>query len=285
MQVKHCWGTRVTQSRMATRFLIIVAGLCWSWSSVAAIAADLTGNYQSISATVSETTSSSGFHGMIGAGLFNGESILVDSQRRTALRPLLFLRYEDWAYLSLRGGGVWLLQSPDRSLRLGLGVSVHSGYNPYHEADLAGMDGRRSSLDAGVNASWRTSLVDVGLSYAHDVGDASNGDTASFRVSHGFQINPRLRLTPNIVARWESLKVVDYYYGVRPDEVLPDRPAYQGRETTNLVTGLSADYRLTQSWSLLGDVRTTHFGSGITDSPIVERKESTWGFVGAGWHF
>lgn len=270
---------------MAMRLMIIVVGLCLSCQSIDGRAADLNGDYQGMADLTSETTSTSGLHGLIGAGLFNGESILLDSQRRTALRPLLFLRYEDWAYASLRGGGVWLIQSVDRSLRLGLGASIHSGYNPYHEANLAGMDRRRSSIDASLNASWRTSLVDVGLSYAHDVSNASNGDIASLRVSHGFSIGPRLRLTPNIAARRESSKVVDYYYGVRQDEILPDRPAYQGRETTNIVAGLSADYRLTKSWSLLGDVRTTHFGSGVTDSPIVERKESTWGFVGAGWHF
>ena len=278
--------TEERMSRYSVVMFIVVVGLWCELSSGDARAADLTGTYQQVDTLTSDTTSTSGFHGMVGAGLFNGQSIIVDSERKTALRPLFFLRYEDWAYLSLRGGGVWLLQSADRSLRLGLGVTVHSGYNPYHESDLAGMDRRRASIDAGVNASWRTSIVDVGLSYAHDVANASKGDTASIRVSHGFMVEPRLRLTPSIGARWESAKVVDYYYGVRPNEaLLPDRPAYQGRETTNYIAGISADYRLTKEWSLLGDIRTTHFGSGITDSPVVARKESTWVFVGAGWHF
>ena len=276
----------LTMAEKAT-LLVLIAVVCVMMQSSSVNAAEAYSGGQQFDKfdLTTEATATSGLHGMLGAGVFNGESILSDGGRKTAVRPLLFLRYEDWAYLSLRGAGVWLLQSADRSLRFGLGVSVHSGYNPYNEANLAGMDRRRSSLDGTVNLSWRTSIVAVSASYAHDIGDSSNGDSASVRLSHGFILSPRLRLTPSIMAQWESEKVVNYYYGVRPDEVLPDRPAYQGRETTNYGAGLAADYRLTQAWSLLGDIRTTHFGSGITDSPIVVRKEATWGFIGAGWHF
>ncbi len=69
----------------------------------------------------------SGFHGILGAGLFSGQRIVGDDGRRTALFPLVLMRYKDVAYWSLAGGGVWLIQTGDHSLRFGAGVSTPGG--------------------------------------------------------------------------------------------------------------------------------------------------------------
>ena len=162
--------------------IVAISGLLVASLSTGARAADLAGEYRDEEPFRKDTTSTTGFHGLVGAGVFTGESIIAGSRRKTALRPLLFLRYEDWVYISLRGGGVWLFQSSDHTLRFGVGFSFHSAYNPFGEAHLAGRDRRRSSLDGTVNAVWSTALVNFKLGYAHDLGGASNGDSASLRV-------------------------------------------------------------------------------------------------------
>ncbi len=96
---------------------------------------------------------------------------------------------------------------------------------------------------------------------------------------------PGFRLLPSVGFEWMSARLVDYYYGVHADEAMPGRPAYQGRDTVNVGAGIAADLRLNRSWSLLGGVHVTRFGSGIEDSPIVTRRFSALVHFGAGWRF
>ncbi len=147
------------------------------------------------------------------------------------------------------------------------------------------MERRKGSIDGYLNGVWRTSIVTIGASYYHDIGNASRSDAASLRVARNFRITDDLRLTPRIGAVWLTGERVDYYYGVMQEEALPLRPAYTGRETINLNAGMAGAYRLPHSWSLLGGVFTTRFGNGIVDSPIVSRRWSALVYFGAGWMF
>jgi outer membrane protein len=227
----------------------------------------------------------SDFHGILGAALFSGQRILGDDGRRISLFPLLLMRYKDIAYWSLGGGGVWLVQAEDHSLRFGAGVRIHSGWRQGDDPALAGMESRRGSLDGYLNALWRTSPVTIGVHYYHDVLYANRGDAASLRFSKNYEPTEDLRLTPSIGAEWRNSERVNYYYGVRPEEVLPSRPAYDGAAAVNTNAGLAGSYRLSDSWSLLGGVFTTRYGSGIVDSPIVTRRYSTLVYAGVGWMF
>lgn len=238
-----------------------------------------------VSAQDQQVSRPSGFHGILGAGLFNGERIIGDDGRRTALFPFVLMRYKDVAYWSLGGGGVWLIQTEDRSLRFGAGVRIHSGWGQRDDPSLAGMETRKSSLDGYLNALWRTSLVTIGAHYYHDILNANRGDAASLRLSKNFKMSEDLRLTPSIGAEWRNSERVNYYYGVRPEEALAFRPAYTGTATINTNAGLAGSYWLSHSWSLLGGIFTTRYGDSIVDSPIVTRRYSTLVFLGAGWRF
>jgi outer membrane protein len=246
---------------------------------------DPTEVYTDASAPASDQHKPSDFHGLLGAALFSGQRIIGDDGWRAGLFPLILIRYKDLAYWNIGGGGVWLLQNDDHSLRFGAGVRFVGGWKANDDAELAGMENRRSSLDGYLNGLWRTPVVTIGASYYHDLGNASRSDAASLRLSHNFRITDDFRLTPRIGAVWTAGERVDYYYGVTPEEALPTRPAYTGRETINYNAGMAGGYRLSPSWSLLGGVFTTRFGNGIVDSPIVSRRWSTLVFFGAGWRF
>jgi len=227
----------------------------------------------------------SDFHGILGVALFSGQKIIGDEGRRTAVFPLILMRYKDIAYWSIGGGGVWLARSDDHSLRFGAGIKIAGGWEPSDDPELVGMQRRKSSVDGYLNGVWRTRLVTVGLHLYHDIGDASRSNMASLRLSRPIRIGDNARITPSIGANWQDKDRVDYYYGVRPEEALPSRPAYIGRETINYNAGVTGGYRLSRSWSLLGGVFTTRYGNGIVDSPIVERRYATAVFFGAGWRF
>ncbi len=153
-----------------TFVLVLLALVFCKARANADTAADLTEQYTDVGAA-SQLTRLAGFHGLIGAGLFNGERIIGEPQRRTTLLPIVIMTYEDWAYWSIGGGGIWLFQDQDHSMKLGIGVKVHPGYRPDDDPDLAGIERRKASLDGSVNGIWRTPFVSVGISYYHDILD------------------------------------------------------------------------------------------------------------------
>ncbi len=232
-----------------------------------------------------EQSTLSHFHGFIGGGMDNNEGIIGDARRETFFGPFFIVKYDDWAYLGLGGGGLWLFHFPEYELKLGTSINVHPG-GPL----LLGMDKRRSSLDGSIDASWQTPMANFQLSYNRDIGKASHGDSASLGISHIFLFNQVLFnqefiVVPGVTVEWENTRLVDYYYGVRPEEATTDRPAYVGRETAMVGANLMGIYRINRSWALWGDIHTKHFGAGIVDSPIVTRRNTTGGFVLAVWIF
>lgn len=246
---------------------------------------DATEVYTDTGAPVPDLHKPPGLHGILGIALFSGQRIVGDDGMRTLPFPVIFMTYKDIAYWSIAGGGVWILQSEDHSLKFGAGIRVQGGWKPDDDPDLAGMQNRKGSIDAYLNGVWRTPLVTIGTHYYHDIGNASRSGTANLRLSRNFRMNDVFRLTPSIGATWLAGDRVGYYYGVRPQEALPFRPVYTGRDTINLSAGLGWVFRLPHSWSLLGGVFTTRYGDGIVDSPIVTRRWSTMVYFGAGWMF
>jgi MipA family protein len=227
-----------------------------------------------------------GFHGMIGAGVFAGENTVGHRHVITWPFPLVSIRYSDWAYWHLVGGGIWALQSPDRTLKLGIGLGVRGGWRSDDDDSLLhGMADRHISLDGSINAEWRNPIVTIRVSYFHDILGISDGDGAMLRLSRAVPIGQKFMLTPFVGVEWLSNRLVNYYYGIRPEEVTPNRPEYRGRDTVNLRAGLSAAYRLSESWSLMGGVHVRRLGDGIYDSPIVLDQYRVYTFFGAGWRF
>ena len=230
--------------------------------------------------------STKGFHGIVGGGLAMGETVVGHRQLYVFPLPFIYMRYSDWAYWSLDRGGVWLLQNPDRTLKLGIGLGVRFERRSNDDDSLLqGMADRHMSLDGSINAEWRNRIANVRIRYFHDLLNVSGGDGADIYISHMFFVSQKVSLTPFVGAEWLSGRMVDYYYGVRPEEATPTRPAYRGHDTINLRTGLWVTYKLSQSWSLMSGIHVRRAGDAIADSPIVLDRYRFFTFIGVGWRF
>ena len=93
------------------------------------------------------------------------------------------------------------------------------------------------------------------------------------RVSYSYLLPWRnLDLYLNAALTFEASKVVDYYYGVHPDEVRPDRPLYRPDAGLKTHLGMTAIYPLAENWQLDGSVGLNFFSSSYLDSPMVTRS-------------
>ena len=272
-------------SRVSIYVLLCVVMLCAWRPAYADTAAAFTEVYADNGLPDWGRPAPEGLHGLVGAAWFKGDRLVGDPRRRTILLPLVLLTWEDRAYWSVTGGGVWLYDSHHWPLRIGAGVKVHPGYDPAEDPDLVGMRKRRSSVDGYVNVLWKMELVNIGAAYYRDIGHVTRGDSATIRLSHHIRVTPQFTLTPRAGVEYQSARLVSYYYGVTQSEATPERPEYTGHHAVNYGAGASAMYRLNQSWSLLGGYFAAHLGNGISDSPILARRRTQVAFFGAGWTF
>lgn len=240
------------------------------------------------------------FRGFIGAEINYSRGIIENAPYRARLIPLFLIEYDHWIYVKggyARGGGevgAWLLRSDDQRWKFGASIKRHvpAQYgSPYYGTQhLSGMATRRDSIDGVVNAEWKIENNYLHMSYYRDIGDVSNGDSAILILGHNFNFKQALfdrdfRLAPSASLEWCSDNLVDYYYGVRPGEAAPGRPSYDGRETFIVGARLTAFLRVRRDTVLFVGSQAVHFGSGITDSPLVTRSDTIRGYFGAVWRF
>lgn len=192
----------------------------------------------------------------------------------TDINPLPLLMYES-RWLSVFGPNV-SLKLPSAgpvSFRLKAQYSG-DGYDSGDSDDLRFMHERKGGFWLGGSATWRTGFVDLTAEYLAAAG-RSDGQKFKLQADRSFK-QGAFEFTPRLAAKWADDKYVDYYYGVRRDEVIPGRRFYEGKSSVNVELGLRVNYALARNQSVFLDVSASTLGSGIKDSPIVDRSsEST----------
>ncbi|WP_332293244.1 MipA/OmpV family protein [Aquincola agrisoli] len=158
------------------------------------------------------------------------------------------------------------------------------GYEDDDSPYLRGMDKRKSSFWLGGAATWRNEIANVSAEWLGDASGHSKGQRFKLQAERRFQAGA-FDLTPRLAAQWVDSKYVDYYYGVRSSEVRLGRSVYEGDATVNVEAGLRIGYGITPKQSVFLDVSTTRLGSGIKDSPLVDRSSTSGVRIGYFYRF
>ncbi|MFT4997420.1 MAG: outer membrane protein [Flavobacteriales bacterium] len=145
-------------------------------------------------------------------------------------------------------------------------------FQGFDESDsfiFEGMEERKFSMDSGVGVqyeknNWR---VDVGAMF--DVLNRSNGYELHSRLSRVYSYGPFF-FEPRVTVSYLDANHVDYYYGVTSDEMNSFRSQYLGASTVNTSFNFSISTPIFFGGFSSISVGRTWFGSGITDSPLVE---------------
>jgi outer membrane protein len=150
-------------------------------------------------------------------------------------------------------------------------VALGEGYKDSDSSFLTGMDTRSGGLDIGLAAMVPTPYAKLTMEWLGDASGHSKGQQLKFGIEHPFVWDRRFELTPALGVSWLDKKYVDYYYGVKPTEATAARPEYQGKATTNLEAALRMGYVIDPHQRVFFELTETHWGSGITNSPIVDK--------------
>lgn len=156
---------------------------------------------------------------------------------------------------------------PAATLRVRL---ADEGYEAKDSPSLAGMAERTSGVWLGGSAAWRLDAVTLTGEVLADASGHSQGVRASLGLERPFRLGARVEITPRLVVHRLDRKVVDYYYGVRPEEALATRPAYRGEAATHVEAGLSIGTAIAPHQRLSLDLASTRWGSAVRRSPLVD---------------
>jgi len=188
------------------------------------------------------------------------------------------------AFLETYRAGLKFIDTPDARLDAFVGYRFE-GY-PYDSipASLAGMASRGSGADLGLayrqRRSWGTLFGEV----LHDVGAGSNGTEVKVGYHYDWA-HGKLRLQPRFALAARDADLNNYYYGVRAAEATAARPAFAPGAGVNAELGLSAIYRLSERWRLIGGVSAKRWSAGVRASPIVQDRTQLAGLLGLAYDF
>lgn len=146
--------------------------------------------------------------------------------------------------------------------------ALNDGYKSSDSVALHGMDERKGSAWGGVAGTWDNPYAKLSLEWL--TAGSTKGNTVKLGVERSFPVGA-FQLTPHLSTTWMDSKYVNYYYGVKQSEVTADRAAYTGKSTTNIEFGVRADYPLTRNQIITLDIGDLQRGSGIKDSPLVDK--------------
>jgi outer membrane protein len=207
----------------------------------------------------------------VGGGFVASPRPYLGSDAKVIPIPVVGLRYKRWFVQGIRGG----YDVIEKGAFTGslFAQARFRGLEPEASAFLEGMEPRKKSADAGGELAYRGRPIGFRAAFVSDALGRSNGQEFSAVAVTGAPLG-RFLILLGAGPHWLSAKRVDYYYGVRKDEVRPGRPAYVGNSTWNLDINLTVNVKITEKWRLFTIVNREGFGSGITDSPLVDRSSA-----------
>ena len=178
-------------------------------------------------------------------------------------------------YVSILGPSidVHLPSAGPVSLRLRARYS-QDGYEAEDSPYLVGMAERKDGFWVGGAAIWRAGFANLSAEILADAAGNSKGTKLKLQIDRRFGYGP-LAFTPRLAAQRFDDNYVDYYYGVLSGEARPDRAGYVGLASTNIEAGVRIDYTIARRQNIFVDVSGNHLGSGIRDSPLVDRSNSS----------
>ncbi len=152
------------------------------------------------------------------------------------------------------------------------------GYQAEDSARLSNMVERLSSWEAGVALGGKNRLGFAEVTYFHDIQDRSNGSLVRLEIGNTFTSGHWYHVPSLFIIRYSDT-MLNYYYGVRPQESTAQRSAYEAKAGINFALQHFFMYEMTRQWFLSANVRIDYLASEITQSPIVDDQWMASGMV------
>lgn len=149
---------------------------------------------------------------------------------------------------------------------------------------LKGLKERDATIEGGFYVNHTTNMGRLNLTVLTDLANKHDGQSVSLSYTAdlefgGWNVNPYLGVG------WVSDDKVNHHFGVSSAEATLHRAAYKAKNTTNGFAGVRGRYAFNDHWDINLTAGVTRYGSGITDSSIVDEKTAYHGSVAINYNF
>lgn len=153
-----------------------------------------------------------------------------------------------------------------------------AGFDESDSAVFSGMAKRKDSIDGGIGMQLRQDSWKFEAQTVFDLLGNSHGQESKLSVGYSYRAGPVI-IEPQFGVSYSDSKLVNYYYGVRPDEATAQRPAYKADGAVNYNAGVSVSTALFFGGMTRLGVEHHWYGSSISDSPLTDRDTGLSAFL------
>lgn len=213
---------------------------------------------------------------------------LVDSER-FSVSVLTRFNVERAYFSFVHPSNILLTQSVSQAINSGeLCVDCSGSESDAFEVHLPSLDelsSRKYAIDGGLSFNVHLSAGGmVRAQWMQDISGVYRGQNALLEYSSGMAFGES-RLGFTVGARYKSQKLMDYYYGIGPQDSVDPLFYYQAKASWQPYVKLTYSRPINEHWSLLTLLRYSYLGSGMSDSPVVKDNSTSTFFVGASYGF
>lgn len=223
---------------------------------------------------------------LVGGGVVTSTNIYAGESNSSTVNPNFVFNGDR---IFIKAGSLNYSVKEWGSLSAGLTASLDGNFLSSEEEyrsnpELSGLTERDATVGGGFYINHTTDLGRLNFSYLTDIGDKHDGQSASLQYTFDLKMG-NWYVNPVLGATWISAEKVNHYFGVSSAEQTSSRLSYEGESTANLFAGVRARYEINDRWDLNLRTGATRFGSGITDSSIVDDKTSYYSSVSLNFNF
>lgn len=209
---------------------------------------------------------------LYGVGIGVNQEIYSDFSSRTIPLPILGYQGEK---LSVYGPFISykLLELENISFSAKLAPRF-AGFDESDSSVFTGIAERNDSLDGGFGVQIRQQGWLLEADTVFDLLGNSNGSESKLAVGYSYLASVVI-IEPKLSISYFDNNLVNYYYGVRPEEVTAQRPAYKAGGSVNYNAGLSLSTPLFFGGMTKLGIEHHWYGNNISNSPLTDRN-SGW---------
>lgn len=152
------------------------------------------------------------------------------------------------------------------------------------EVDMSRLHKRRMAALGGLEYSLMLSDWTLQAQWLYDITGIYDGKEARLALARQYR-SGRHSLTAAVGITWQSQELINYYYGIRTDEVVLADHAYIAMAGFSQIARIDWLYDLSSRWSLRFTGSYRQLADEIRRSPILVEDQVITVFIGGVYHF